>query len=216
MLLIGTTLVAQMTPGEALRLSRRAQDAHRFGEAKTYAQMAIAGYLSANQPDSLGEAYVMLWSSSSLDGLDYAGRIPILEKAGQAFEQAGNRRRLADVLTDEAELYKLTDSAPAALHMGMKALQLYQTVRYPMLQEIYHVLASICNLLGDYNEALRYGLLSIHTAEATGDTSVSVATFYNHMAISHTYLREFDEAEKELRIGLEIAMKIMTRPASYR
>ena len=207
LLLVSTGVVAQLAPGEALRLSRLAQDAHHFGEAKRYAQAAISGYMNANQPDSLGEAYVMLWSSSSLNGLDYAGRIPILEKAGQAFEQAGNRKRLADVLTDEAELYNLTDSTPAALHMGLRALQLYQTVRYPMLQEVYHVLASICNLLGDYNEALRYGLLSIHTAEATGDTSVSVATFYNHMAISHTYLREFDEAEKELRIGLEIAMK---------
>jgi hypothetical protein len=109
---MSTTVDAQMPPGEALRHSRQAQDAHHFGEAKRYAQAAISGYSNGNQPDSLGEAYVMLWSSSSLDGLDYAGRIPILEKAQQAFEQAGDRKRLADVLTDEADLRNQTDSAP--------------------------------------------------------------------------------------------------------
>src|SRR5882724_3021245 len=95
LLLMGRTVVAQMAPGEALRHSHQAQDAHHFGEAKSYAQAAIAGYLNANQPDSLGEAYVALWQASSMDGLGYAGRIPILENAQRAFEQAGNRMRQA-------------------------------------------------------------------------------------------------------------------------
>lgn len=207
LLLIGSAVAAQTAPGEALRHSRQAQDAHRFSEAKTYAQEAIAGYLNGNQPDSLGEAYVMLWSSSSLEGLDYAHRIPILEKAQQAFEQAGNRKRRADVLTDQAELYNLTDSAPVALHMALQALQLYQAVRYPLLQAIYNLLTSIYNTLGDYNEGVRYGLLSIHTAAATGDTSASLSAYYNHLAISHIYLSQWDEAEKFFRKGLEIALK---------
>ena len=207
LLLISSTLVAQTAPGEALQHSRQAQDAHHFREARAYAQAAIAGFLKANQPDSLGEAYVMLCSSSALDGLNYSGRIPILEKARRAFEQAGDRRRRGDVLTDEAELYNLTDSAPTALHLALQALQFYKAIGYPKLQALYNVLISIYNALGDYNEALRYGLLCIHTVEATGDTSASVAAYYNHRAVSHTFLREFDEAEKDLRIGLEIAMK---------
>lgn len=207
MLMTVGTVLAQTAPGEALRHSRLAQDAHHFGEAKTFAQAAIDGYLNGNQPDSLGEAYVMLWSSSSLDGLDYARRIPILEKAGQAFEQAGNRRRRADVLTDEAELYNLTDSSPAALHMALQALQLYQAVRYPKLQAIYNLLNTICITLGDYSEGNRYGLLSIHTAAATGDTSASLAAYCNHLAISYNYLNELGQAEIYLQKGLEIALK---------
>ena len=207
MLLIGSTSVAQTAPGEALRHSRQAQEAHHFAEARTYAQAAIAGYSNANQPDSLGEAYVMLWSSSSLDGLNYADRIPILDKARQAFERAGNRRRLADVLTDEAELYYLTHSTPAALHMALQALRLYQALRYPQLQAIYNLLTSICIDLGDYSEGVRYGLLSIHTAAATGDTSASMCAYYNHLAVSYTYLSEWDQAENYFRKGLEIALR---------
>src|SRR5580704_12926223 len=131
---MSNSVTAQLPPAEALHRSRQAQDAHHFEDAKTYAQAAITGYSNGNLPDSLGEAYVMLWSSSSLAGLGYSQRILILDKARQAFEQAGNRKRLADVLTDEAELYHLTDTAPAALHMALQALQIYQTVRYPKLQ----------------------------------------------------------------------------------
>jgi hypothetical protein len=184
LLLMSSGVTAQLSPAEALHRSRQAQYAHHFEEAKAYAQSAITGYLNSSQPDSLGEAYVMQWSSSSLAGLGYSERIPILEKSRQAFEQAGNRKRLADVLTDEAELYNLTDSAPAALHMALQALQLYQTVGYPKQQAIYNLLTSICIVLGDYNEAIRYGLLSIHTAAATGDTSASMSAYYNHLAVS--------------------------------
>ncbi len=207
LLLMSNTLVAQMAPGEAMSRSRQAQDAHHYSEAKAYAQAAIAGYSNANQPDSLGEAYVLLWRSSSTDGLDYAGRIPILEKAQRAFEQSGNRKRRADVLTDEADLYNQTDSAPVALHLALQALQLYQDVRYDKLQAIYNLLTSTHILLGDYSEAVRYGLLSIHTAAATGDTSASLSAYYNHLAIGYTYLNEWGQAENYLQKGLGIAMK---------
>jgi two-component sensor histidine kinase len=163
--------------------------------------------LNSSQPDSLGEAYVMLWSSSWLAGLDYAGRIPILDKAWRAFEQAGNTKRLADVLTDEAELYYLTDSTPAALHMALQASRLYQSIKFPNLQENYNVLSSIYTRLGDYNEAVRYGLLSIRTAEARGDTSASLAAYNNHLAVAYTYLNQLDESEPYFQRGLNVALK---------
>ena len=207
LLLMSRTGVAQLSPAEALHRSRQAQDAHQFEDAKTYARTAIAGYSNSSHPDSLGEAYVMLWSSSLLAGLDYAGRIPILDKAARAFEQAGNPGRLADVLTDEAELCYLTDSTPAALHMALQASRLYQSIKYPRLQENYNVLSSIYTRLGDYNEAVHYGLLSVRTAAATGDTSASVAAYNNHLAIAYTYLNQLDESEPYFQRGLNVALK---------
>ena len=207
LLLMSNGVTAQLAPAEALHRSRQAQDAHHFEDAKTYAQIAIDGYLNSSLPDSLGEAYVMLWSSSWLAGLGYAGRIPILDKASRAFEQAGNTKRLADVLTDEAELCFLTDSTPAALHMALNASQLYRTIKYPDLQENYNVLSSIYTKLGDYNEAVHYGLLSVRTAAATGDTSASVAAYNNHLAIAYTYLNQLDESEPYFQRGLNVALK---------
>jgi tetratricopeptide (TPR) repeat protein len=207
LLLMSHVATAQLPPAEALHRSRQAQDAHHLEDAKTYARTAIAGYLNSSQPDSLGEAYVMLWSSSSLAGLDYAGRIPILDKAWRAFEQAGNTRRLADVLTDEAELYYLTDSTPAALHMALQASRLYQSIKFPKLQENCNVLSSIYTRLGDYNEAVHYSLLAIRTAAATGDTSASLAAYNNHLAVAYTYLNQLDEAEPYFQRGLNVALK---------
>jgi len=207
LLLLSSDATAQLSPAEALHRSRQAQDAHHFEDAKTYAQTAIAGYLNSSHPDSLGEAYVMLWSSSSLAGLGYAGRIPILDNASRAFEQAGNTKRLADALTDEAELFFLTDSTPAALHMALHASRLYQAIKYPSLQENYNVLSGIYTRLGDYNEAVRYGLLSIRMAAATGDTSASLAAYNNHLAVAYTYLNQLDESEPYFQRGLNVALK---------
>jgi two-component sensor histidine kinase len=208
LLLISSSIAAQLSPAaEALNRSRQAQDAHHFEDAKTYARTAIAGYLNGSYPDSLGEAYVLLWSSSLQAGLGYAGRIPILDKAARAFEQAGNRRRLADVLNDEAELCFLIDSAPAALHMALQASRLYQSINYPRLQQNYNVLSSIYTRLGDYNEAVHYGLLSVRTAAATGDTSASLAAYNNHLAIAYTYLNQPDESEPYFQRGLNVALK---------
>jgi two-component system, sensor histidine kinase PdtaS len=206
-LLMSAGVAAQVSPGESLGWSRRAQDAGHYKEAKAYAQAAVAAYLNSNQPDSSGEAYVMLWSSSGLDGLDYAGRIPILDKARQAFEQAGNRKRQADVLTDEAELYDLTNNSPAALQMALHALQLYQDVRYPQLQAVYSLLSRICTALADYSEGVRYGLLSIHTAESTGDTSLSLCAYYNHLAINYLNLKETLATQIYFQKSLTVALK---------
>jgi two-component system, sensor histidine kinase PdtaS len=54
---------------------------------------------------------------------------------------------------------------------------------------------------------VHYGLLSVRTAAATGDTSASLAAYNNHLAIAYTYLNEPDESEPYFQRGLNVALK---------
>ena len=91
--------------------------------------------------------------------------------------------------------------------MALQASRLYQSIKYPRLQENYNVLSSIYTRLGDYNEAVVYGLLAVRTAAATGDTSASLAAYNNHLAVAYTYLNQLDESEPYFQRGLNVALK---------
>lgn len=190
-----------------LRLSRNAQDQNHYPEAKADAQKAIESYSHADEPDSLGEALVMLWSSSSLSGMAYPDRIPLLEKAAAAFEKAGNRRRQADCLKETADLQQLVGNYSAAFLTLQNALRLYQSVNYPSLQGVYDLLCVVSFYLDESDEAVRYGLLAIRYAENTGDTSLSLCTFYNHLGNAYYNIRSFEKSLYYYTRSIEVARK---------
>jgi two-component sensor histidine kinase len=190
-----------------LRDSRLAQDQHHYLAAKAAAQKAIDAYATLDEPDSLGEAFVMFWSASTLDGLPYRDRIPLLEKASAAFEKANNGKRRGDCLKEIADLQQLTGDYPAAMLNLQNALRLYQSVRYPNLQGVYDLLCTVANSLNEYDESVRYGLLAIRTAEGMQDTSLSMCTYYGRLGYAYYMLRDFEKAGLYFRKSLDIARK---------
>jgi len=195
------------TPAQYLQDSRQAQDKHNYAEAKAAAQKAIEGFTALDQPDSAGEAFVMLWSASSLSDMPFADRIPLLEKAAAAFEKAGNRRRRGDCLKEMADLQQLTGNYPAAFVTLQNALQLYQSVNYPRLQGVYDLLCAISGYLTEYDEGVRYGLLAIRYAENTQDTSLSLCTYYNHLGTAYYGMRDYEKGMRYYTHSLDVARK---------
>ncbi|HVU95257.1 MAG TPA: histidine kinase dimerization/phosphoacceptor domain -containing protein [Puia sp.] len=195
------------TPAQYLQNSRQAQDNNNYAEAKAYAQKAVEGFTALDQPDSLGEAFVMLWSASALSNMPFADRIPLLEKAAAAFEKAGNRKRKADCLKEMADLQQLTGNYSAAFVTLQNALQLYQSVNYPRLQGVYDLLCSISGYFAEYDEGVRYGLLAIRSAENTQDTSLSLCTFYNHLGTAYYGMRDYEKGLQYYMKSLDVARK---------
>ena len=191
----------------SLQLSRRLQDQQKYAEAKINAQKAVDAYLRLNEPDSLGEAYVMLWSTSALAGMSFPDRMPILQKAAAAFEKAGNRRREADCYKEIADLQQITANIPAAILSLQQSLRLFQSVNYPNLQGVYDLLCVTSGYLDEFDEAVRYGLLAIRYCDDTKDTSLSLVTYYNHLGMAYYALKDFDKAELYYRRSLDIASK---------
>ena len=195
------------TPTQYLQSSRQAQDKNNYAEAKTEAQKAIDGFTALDQPDSLGEARVMLWSASSLSGMPYADRIPLLEKAAAAFDKADNHKRKGDCLKEIADLQQIEGLYPAAMLNLQNALRLYQSVKYPNLQGIYDLLCVVSTNLNEYDESVRYGLLGISTAEAMQDTSLSMCTYYGRLGNAYYMVKDFEKARIYLAKSLAIARK---------
>ena len=196
-----------ITPAQYLQLSRRAQDQNHYPDAKVNAQKAVDGYNHLDQPDSLGEALVMLWSSSALCGMSNSERIPILEKAAQAFEKAGNPQREADCLKEMAELQQITGDFPGSALTLQNALRLYQAANHPQLQGVYDLLCVACNFLNEFAESVRYGLLAIRSAENTRDTSLSLCAYYNHLGSAYNNMRDLPKARLYFTKGLDVARK---------
>ena len=190
-----------------LQHSRRAQDENKYAEAKICAQKAVDGFTHPDEPDSLGEALVMLWSSSSLSGLPYADRIPLLEKAAAAFERAANRRREADCLKEIADLQQITGNFSAAFLTLQNSLRLYQSANYPYLQGVYDLLCIVSGFLSEWDESIRYGLQAVRYAENTHDTSSSLCAYYNHLGMAYYGLKYFPQAQVYFSRSLDIARK---------
>lgn len=149
----------------------------------------------------------MVWSASSLSGLPYPERIPLLEKAAAVFDKAGNWRREADCFKEIADLQQLIGSFSAAFLSLQNALRLYQQVNYPNLQGVYDLLCLVSFYLDESDEAVRYGLLALRCATNTKDTSLSLCTFYNHVGTAYYNIRSYEKSEEYLRRGIEVARK---------
>ena len=195
------------TATQYLQDSRQAQDRHNYDEAKADAQKAIEAFTALDQPDSLGEAFVMLWSASSLSNLPFAHRIPLLEKAAAAFEKASNRQRKADCLKELADLQQLTGNYSAAFVTLQSAAQLYESVNYPRQQGVYDLLCAISGYFAEYDEGVRYGLLAIRYAEKTQDTSLSLCTYYNHLGTAYYGMRDYEKGLQYYTRSLDVARK---------
>ena len=59
--------------------------------------------------------------------------------------------------------------------------------------------------LGDYEQALKYGLLALKTAEKRQDSSLQLATIYNRIGITYEQMKRYEQAHSYWRNGLLIA-----------
>ena len=191
-----------------LQLSKAAQDKGAYDSGMIYAREAIYLFTQADQPDSMGESYVMLWSNMSLKDMPREGRIDALDKAATAFHRSGNKEREADCERELGDLLGMEGKCIMALSHLQNALQLYQAANSKDLEGVYDLLGNVNVQLGDYKEGLRYGLLAARAAEGSGDTaSAMVTTIYNRIAVAYSLLDQADKAILYLNKALVIAEK---------
>jgi two-component sensor histidine kinase len=187
--------------------SHLAQIQHDYKKGISAANNAVKLSEEVSDDNMAGEAYVFLWSNNALNGMDYADRIPFLLKAYNEFYAANNKRRQADCLGALADLYTITRQTGLALNSLKRALELYQKIGYTSTQSIYDLLGITYFGLGDYKSAIQNGLLAIKAVEETGDTSLSVCTYYNRLGISYMQLNDLVHGRKYLEKSIAIAIK---------
>jgi len=174
---------------------------------KYFANKALQIFKTNNYLTELGYAYFDLSGYYSLSGSELIERIRWVEQSLSAFQQAGSKRKEADVLKELGDLRQIQGDYIKALSDLKQALKIYQSIRYPALHGTYDLMGIISADLGDYEQALNYGLLAVKTAEQVKDTSLQIATIYNRVGITYSQLKKYEQAYEYWKKGLLIAQK---------
>jgi tetratricopeptide (TPR) repeat protein len=73
----------------------------------------------------------------------------------------------------------------------------------------------VSSSIGDYQEAVKYGLKAVQTAEALKDSSMQLCTIYNRVGLSYYQLKQYQKAHVYFKKSLFIAQKYNDQSTIY-
>lgn len=178
-------------------------------KGKYYANKAIEIFKANNCYMELGFAYYDLSGYYSINNsTEIMERIRIVEQlALPAFKKTTIKLKEADILKELGDLLQLIGNYSKALSTLNYALQLYQSIHYPNLQGIYNLIGNIYSITGNNEQALKYGLLAINSAELVKDTTIQLATIFNRIGSSYHRMKKYNYAYEYLQKALTVAQK---------
>lgn len=193
------------------KLSVILQRATDYQKAKICAAQAVNRYSKLNFQDQLGEAWVMYWSTSFLTGTSYEDRIPLLQKAADAFHKSGNKEREGDCYKENGDVYLLLGNAPEAVGALKKALSLYKSSLtgrrlYDKIYAVYDLLGSSYLYMGDHKTAIQYGLKAAQLGEKLDKISLYLCTIYNRLGVAYDEFGDYKNAQKYYFKSLALAV----------
>jgi two-component system, sensor histidine kinase PdtaS len=168
-------------------------------------EMAAKLYAAQGNHSMLGETYFRLAGYYSLAETEIRQRIRYTHMSLDAFRAAKLPVKTGAVLQMLGDLHSSRGENGAALSHLKQSLQAYQSAGYDRLMGVYDLLGTVYTSLGATDEGIKYGMLAVRNAEATGDTSMQLCTIHNHLGITYYTLREYRKAiehyDKSLRIA---------------
>jgi two-component sensor histidine kinase len=140
-------------------------------------------------------------------GPDLNKRVFYYEQALPLFLKAGAKNRAAATLQILGDFYQVQNNFPKSLSTLKQSLAIYQQTGEKDLRGLYDLLGSVNIRLGNYDEALRYGLLAVRAAEAMRDSSLTLCTIFNRMGVTYYTIKQFDQSLLYFKKSLFIAEK---------
>jgi two-component sensor histidine kinase/tetratricopeptide (TPR) repeat protein len=206
---LSNTLAYQGGLGNSYRqLGKIHKTKNDITKGKYFANKAIEVFKSNNYFLELGETYFDFSGYYSLHGNEMTEKIRIVEHLSlPAFKQAGSVKKIADVLKELGDLQQLKGDYGHAILNLKQALQLYQSIDYPALHGTYDLLGRVSSLLGNDDQAVKYGLLATQVAEQLKDTSMQLATIYNRLGKTYFRMKNYQLAYEYFQKSLIVAEK---------
>jgi two-component sensor histidine kinase len=133
----------------------------------------------------LGEAYEL-----SPEGLP--DKIRCYAQARKYYRQLGNREKEAYLLKCIAYIYLQQGQYVQGYSELLEVLALYRSIGYRRLHYTYDLLGVTNQYLSNYQEAIRYGLATVESAQATKDTA-EINLFYRRLGLLHAELNQWEE-----------------------
>ncbi len=171
-----------------------AQGVSQIQQALTLSQQMGSLALEAEGWYYLGEAH-------ERSPEDLPEKIRCYAQARKCYRQLGNREKEAYLLKCIADMHYQQGQYVQGYSELLEVLALYRSIGYRKLHYTYDLLGVANHYLGNYPEAIRYGLASVESALATKDTA-DINLFYRRLGALHEERNRWEEAMPFLRKAL--------------
>ncbi|WP_162996279.1 tetratricopeptide repeat-containing sensor histidine kinase [Mucilaginibacter celer] len=155
----------------------------------------------------IAEAQIIIGQHYNNDEPGLSRKIGYYQKAVRLFEEAGYKNRMATTLKDLADFQMIANQSTEALKNLRAAVSIYLSTGYRDMQGVYDLLGFNLARMGDYVDALKFGLLAVKTAEAVNDTSLQLGTIYYRTSFACYMTRQYASADIYVNKALKVAAK---------
>jgi two-component sensor histidine kinase len=177
-----------------------------FKRSDALIKSAVAVFLAHGLYRDEAEAYLNMEEFyQSAGGKDIGVRIGYYEKAQPLFHKAAAYDREAATLKVLGDFYQVQGDTNKSYATLQQSLSIYQKTNVRELQGLYDLLGYTAMQLGDYQTAVKYGLLAAKTAELVNDNSLELCTIYNRLGLTYNRLVQYQQSAKYYGRALKIA-----------
>jgi len=149
------------------------------------------------------------------DGGRIMERINKQNEALTYYIKGGDPLKIATAYQELGDLYEIAGDNQSSFKTLNLSLLNYQKAGYHKLQGIYDLLGTAYFSAGNFNEAIRYGLLAVKTGRSLKDSSQQMSTIYNRLGGSYYSMRDFSNAAAYQLQGFALAKKNNDLPSMY-
>jgi two-component system, sensor histidine kinase PdtaS len=177
-------------------------------KGRAFCQKSIDLFKLLPPSAELGEAYMEM--SRYYDLYAEGGvqnKKQFVELALPIFRTVGTKEEQADVLKTLADLNQVQRNLGLAVVQLDEALALYNSIGKKDIQDVYDLFGTIYAEMGNYTDAVKYGLQAVRTAEAMHDTTIALCTIYNRLGVAYSNWSKNDVAIVYLKKAMGIAAK---------
>jgi two-component system, sensor histidine kinase PdtaS len=161
--------------------------------AKIRMQEAVDIFRKQNDLSGMARVY-LFWANNQADEDTSAAKANTYAQALALTRQAGNTKLEALVLKTLADFHQDKGKVKEALEELLYVLNLQKKNNDDQIHYTTDLLAHVCDLLGNYNEALKYALASLEHSRMTGDTS-KIITFYQRLGFIYSDIGELEKSQ---------------------
>ena len=165
----------------------------KMGSSNIYRQ--VLAYANKMQlKDELAETNIAIGNLLSNEGDDLERKIGYNEEALVLYRQSGNRLEEGNTLKNLGDYYNIKSQPAYAMKLMDESLAVYKAIGFKELQGVYNNMCIINIGLGNYSNALKYGLMAERTADQLADTSLQRSSICNHLGLTYYYLRNDEKS----------------------
>ncbi|PSL36118.1 tetratricopeptide repeat-containing sensor histidine kinase [Chitinophaga ginsengisoli] len=197
-----------------LLYSKILREQNDLAKGKDYALKAEAIFKQYKQKEALADTYMELcdyYPPVDIERLNI--RLKYYREAAVLYGELGLKLKQANTLYRLGDYYSFLPDYNEAKKVLLQSLALFKELHVEELQGIYNLLGAMCNQLGDSDNALKYALLSLKTAQAVGDSSTQLCTIYNRLGMIYIRVVDIPKAMQSFQKAQEIAIRLKDTPA---